>query len=662
MSKARTPQDSLKYFLNIFDLSRNDERDVFRDSIIGTATRAGNMDGRLELIKLYAAYMQPPEVMDELIGLALASPESESKNETVAFAKMRKITLESRSNETAALESELQDILSEMENNLSDDIYERIVQRHKVCVYLGNALRGNALRNYFNDYLEDISKLPEYAYSIRTAAYVQGCLIFLDNEDFSEAVKYNKKMLSVIEELEKTNRTKERPYRNYDDAKYIRNTSLLACFPVLSKEELQKYYAETLRLAENNNEVREKLEQTKTPMIYYYYATGEYQRALDLLKQVIGEYEHQRNERRLFELMIVSASKVGDTATLDMISKKYINLIKELIADRSYETYRKLQIQMDISSILQEKKQLIEEIHTRELDKKNNQIIFFSSILSVLAIVLVVVLILYRKNNKLANQLKVTNQNLEKERDALAKAKEELLKNKEEYEYENLVKTNFIVGISETVRQPMIAVIENSRLIVDCADNSSRPYLQKFANLVEQNVKVLRTTIRDIFTLAELHSSNIQLSYSGTSVNRICHGVISTFSKQIQPDVELIFSPQNDADDPIINTDAQRVEQILIQLLSNASKFTEQGSIELSYVMNRKKQTITFVVTDTGIGIPDNMADKIFERYYKGNRHEPGLGIGLTIAKSLAELLRGTLELDTSYKYGARFVLTIPCV
>ena len=113
-------------------------------------------------------------------------------------------------------------------------------------------------------------------------------------------------------------------------------------------------------------------------------------------------------------------------------------------------------------------------------------------------------------------------------------------------------------------------------------------------------------------------------------------------------------------DDVNIYTDPHRVEQVLLNLLTNAAKFTEKGTITLSYEFSSDRENLIFTVTDTGIGIPRGKEEIIFTRFEKLNSTTQGNGLGLYISRLLAGLLKGSLRLDPDYRQGARFIFTIP--
>lgn len=122
--------------------------------------------------------------------------------------------------------------------------------------------------------------------------------------------------------------------------------------------------------------------------------------------------------------------------------------------------------------------------------------------------------------------------------------------------------------------------------------------------------------------------------------------------------VELKFSSDFD-DSVMITTDARRVQQILVNFLTNACKNTTEGFIELSCTGVEDSGKITFAVTDTGTGIPEDKQKEIFERFIKLDKYKQGAGLGLNICKTIAEKLGAEISLDSTYKDGARFLLTL---
>ncbi len=218
-------------------------------------------------------------------------------------------------------------------------------------------------------------------------------------------------------------------------------------------------------------------------------------------------------------------------------------------------------------------------------------------------------------------------------------------------------KTDFINNMTHEVRTPLNAIADYSRLIADCVDEDHRPYLNHYVKLIELNNELVETIVNDVLDISEIDNNRMNVSKKPTNVNPMCELAIDNATHYLNPGVTMKFEHPG-IDDLTIHTDRRRVEQVLINLLSNAAKFTREGKITLSYSV--EGDNLVFAVTDTGSGIPAGKEELIFERFEKLDNSTQGAGLGLPIARLVAGLLKGTVTLDASYTGGARFLFTVP--
>jgi signal transduction histidine kinase len=136
----------------------------------------------------------------------------------------------------------------------------------------------------------------------------------------------------------------------------------------------------------------------------------------------------------------------------------------------------------------------------------------------------------------------------------------------------------------------------------------------------------------------------------------VCKNAVASVQSRVKKNVKLIFDPA--AGNIAFDSDPQRVLQVLTNLLTNACKCTDNGSITLSY--KKIDDNISFSVTDTGCGVPAEDAEKIFDRFEKLDKFKQGTGLGLNICRQIATLLKGKIYVDTSYTGGARFIFEQP--
>ena len=219
----------------------------------------------------------------------------------------------------------------------------------------------------------------------------------------------------------------------------------------------------------------------------------------------------------------------------------------------------------------------------------------------------------------------------------------------------------FLQNMSHELRTPLNAICGFSQLLTDI---NSRAFLtdeeiQQYGDIVRGNTDMLSTLVNDILDVSDMESGKYHIFLDHCRPNEICRKAIQTVSYRCPENVKLYYTTEVE-DDFEIYSDAQRVQQIIINYLTNAMKHTTKGEIHVHCSLKENLDMLTFSVTDTGVGVPVEKADLIFERFEKLNIFKQGTGLGLAICRQLATLLQGRVYLDTSYTNGARFVFVHP--
>lgn len=233
---------------------------------------------------------------------------------------------------------------------------------------------------------------------------------------------------------------------------------------------------------------------------------------------------------------------------------------------------------------------------------------------------------------------------------------EELLVAKEKAEESNRLKTAFLANMSHEIRTPLNAIVGFSSVLV--SDDSSPAEKAQYCDIIQKNSDLLLHLINDILDISRMESGKIKFVWEECDVVELCQTALSTAEYGRKTSALFLF--ETPVASLVIKTDAQRLKQVLINLLSNAAKFTPSGSIKLAIAIDKQHQQLELSVSDTGCGIPSDRSDRVFERFEKLNEYSQGTGLGLAISRLIVENLGGKIWVDKDYTEGARFVFTHP--
>lgn len=216
-------------------------------------------------------------------------------------------------------------------------------------------------------------------------------------------------------------------------------------------------------------------------------------------------------------------------------------------------------------------------------------------------------------------------------------------------------KSLFLSNMSHEIRTPLSALSGFSSLLTEQAlDEETR---RQCGDIIQQNSDLLLKLINDVIDLSNLEIGNMKFNFNYCDAIAICNNVIDTVNKVKQTQAELRFNTSLPS--LKLYTDDSRLQQLLINLLINATKFTPQGNITLE-VQQESKDFALFSVTDTGCGIPLEKQSSIFNRFEKLNEGAQGTGLGLSICQLIIERIGGKIWIDPNYTTGCRFYFTHP--
>lgn len=286
----------------------------------------------------------------------------------------------------------------------------------------------------------------------------------------------------------------------------------------------------------------------------------------------------------------------------------------------------------------------LETGHPRTLYQKSPQLFtLFCCVSGILILVIIFVAAYYRMKQRGMRQLQATNRELEIARDKAEEA--------------DKMKSKFLANMSHEIRTPLNSIVGFSEVIVENHREMDDDELQSIFHLIRQNTELLLKLVSDVLLFSRIEADSLALFPERTEIVALCRNVAdSELITHKDSPVELRYHA--DKDEIWLDTDQRYLQQIIINLVNNAYKFTHQGHIDID--VEDLGNAVRFTVTDTGIGIPADKHDTIFQRFEKLDDFAQGTGLGLPISRSIVERMNGEIHIDPQYTQGARFVFTIP--
>lgn len=662
LSVARTYSDSVSILYDLFDLRTRSKKGIDGMKLLHLSRNHGDERTELDIARRLASATASYDtiICNNLLEYVKALPPSRDRDATDLFIKLTEMRARASNSDEEGRQRKLNEYIERYRTSHNLTPTEEVEMLFVICTFMDMTVPSATLTDYIDRLGAAIDRLPFKLIGLYNMYYLDAAIAYNNYGDSAKAVEMNKKLLSIIDNLSEQSRAEGRKYRDYATHYYNTYRRFLSNYTALSDSEIEDYYSRILELASRSLDCNYDLASSQLPTIFYLMAKKRYAEALPIIKKQIHNKNSISWRRRLYRLMLEAAKATDDREAVAEAALGYSELLEDYIRQSSMARAREFATLYNIYSLEADNARLEQLNIDNEAEGRHTRVVTLFIFTIVLILVLILVAVLYYRARRLSGSLAAANAQLLEERDNLQRIQRDLIEARDRARRADRHKTDFIHNMSHEVTTPLNAIVEYSRLIVDNMSEEKRKYVEKYARIVEISSDMLRTLVNDVLEIASLESESTPVIKSSISANLLCEVAVECVKKLCKEGVKLQFTNAGEPD-ILVYTDSKRVEQVLINLLTNALKFTDHGFVELSLSADTTTSTVTFAVTDSGPGIPEGKEDKIFERFEKLDSTTQGLGLGLNICRMVAEMLGGKVAVDTSYTgSGSRFIFTIP--
>ena len=448
-----------------------------------------------------------------------------------------------------------------------------------------------------------------------------------------KAVDEVNKMIELHKQWNHLNTTFDRRFLDESHYYMAKYSQIIFMADLISKEEIKDYYQKYIQIANKKKIVKSTYETTAR----YYQTIGEYKKAIAYIDSAT-----QTDHFQPVNLVPILIAKAGLYYKLNDYKNAYLTLKesnKNRMSDKSQKREQQMiemQTRFDVNKL---------ELEKSKLANKNKQIALTGTFILLLA---AIGWSIYQRT--MVKRLK-------KMHCALMTAHEEVRKQSMKATESEKMKTAFLNSICHEIRTPLNSIAGFSELIFDeSLDTATR---QEFRQLIQSNSTALASLMDNMLELSQLVSSELPLPVESTDVYGLCVEEMAKLKETLsKPNIECIIT--GDKDGMTAQTNAFYLSRVIGNLLSNSAKFTESGTITLTCNIDKEKGQLVISVTDTGIGIPADKQEWVFERFTKVDDFKPGTGLGLYICRIIIQRLGGQIRIDTGYTSGCKMVVTLP--
>lgn len=622
---ARTPGDSLKILYNVFDASPRKEGIEVGREIYALAGRMGRTDAQLDIARLLTSNVSKEKDYDFIISELRKLPESEEREQTILFMQLKKISYASRRLSEKERQEAVAKIIAGADKNKPSTSLKRFENLITVVEYLRNDMSGDILNQSVEKLIQHVDTADIKLYALKNLAYADAALIYTDAGDAKSAIEADRRLLQVIDGLEKKYRAQGRIYRNYDINRFISYRRMMRNFDELTQQEIDNIDAKVRQLAERSPEVAADLNNKPAYKAYYNMATLRYAEAIPYLQKLIETTDAASVRRQALAHLAKAADETGNTALKAEALEQYNAMLEEYNRFQGAAKYRELQVLYDVQDLEARNARL-------ELAERENEIVSARRTMTLLlvtfliiAVVLVLMLLLWARFRKNAVAMGHIVDRFTDERDKLVDS----------------------VCYDYADTDPL------AKAEAEAARKSS---FEKNALKFQVSTKMTEEILNNLVFISTM-GRNDRLKHIGDiSVDAAMRRAVEQASEETGTHTR--FNVRYPDDDTTVNTDVECLVFMLRHILLACADGSPEGAVEFQAEI--APECVKFIFAspehDNHGGRDRNRFDEFLDYRWLMD-HPRG---GLFVCRLIAMMLKCKLAPDRDYKVGQSYVFTIP--
>lgn len=628
LSHANTAKDSICILYDILDVLPRSEGREIGDRIYEIATRTGDITTRLDICRQLTAYFHDDRSLAEIEKKVSLIPKSQEQKETHLFLRMKRLSLSTHTKGEADRQNEIIRILSEEDSKTAKSTNQRLLDLFTLVEYLRNDASGDMLKEYLDRLIALATSSQFKLYAIPNIVYAEAANVYADAGEAEKSVEADRQLLSIIDGLVKKYHDKGRQYRNYDISRYVCYRRMMRNHEALRPGELEDLYSRSMKLRENNIDIRNDIDNHPRFYAYYYTAAGDYNAAIPYLKRMLDEDTSLPVRKQVLEYLIDAAGNTGDDDTKVEALEEYSAILEELNRLKASERYRELQIKYDVQDLRTRNTELELENQSDEIMSARRLMTFVSGAFIILLVILVTLLYHWGRFKRNASSMGEVVDNIRQEREQLR---------------------NSIYYDATDMPDPLAGD--------DMAESWQKRMSKSGIKWDQLSLFMTKSIINDLLFIAATGHADLKKHIQEISVDAVMRKVESMVRESA--DREGTLSVEYVEDDFDITTDTECLCVIIKHICDTAIDYSHESRVTLS-CRRVSDSHIDFVITTKGVSAAGPDDPQIFDNLLTARKVLHRKGAGRFICRIITLLLDCQIIPDRSYHDGSRYYFRIP--